>query len=25
MLEINPIHTRISDLTARLASLRGYL
>jgi len=25
MLEINPIHARISDLTARLASLRGYL
>jgi len=25
MIETNPIHARISDLSARLASLRGYL
>lgn len=25
MIETNPIHARIADLTSRLASLRGYL
>jgi len=25
MIETNPIHARIADLTARVASLRGYL
>jgi len=25
MIETNPIHARIADLQARVASLRGYL